>query len=47
MFSVVTDQLKALEEDVQKVRTHPLIPDTVHVGGFLYDVDTGLLDQKF
>ena len=29
----------------RKVRSHPLIPDTVAVGGFLYDVDTGLLDQ--
>lgn len=46
MFSVVTDQLAALEEDVHKVRSHPLIPDTVEVGGFVYDVDTGLLDQK-
>jgi carbonic anhydrase len=45
-FSVVEDQLAALEEDVQRVRTHPLIPHTVAVGGFLYDVDTGLLDQK-
>ena len=27
--------------------SHPLIPDTVPVGGFLYDVDTGLLDRKF
>ena len=24
-----------------------LIPDSVAVGGFVYDVDTGLLDQKF
>jgi len=32
---------------VQKVRTHPLIPESVAVGGFVYDVDTGLLDQKF
>jgi len=47
MFSVVTDQLAALEEDVQKVRSHPLVPDTVQVGGFVYDVDSGLLDQKF
>ena len=46
-FSVVEDQLAALEEDVQKVRTHPLIPNTVLVGGFIYDVDSGLLDQKF
>jgi len=46
-FHVVEDQLASLEEDVQKVRSHPLIPDSVLVGGFVYDVDTGLLDQKF
>jgi carbonic anhydrase len=46
LLSVVTDQLAALEEDVRRVRSHPLIPDSVQVGGFLYDVDTGLLDQK-
>jgi len=46
-FNVVEDQVAALEEDVHRVRTHPLIPDSVHIGGFLYDVDTGLLEQKF
>jgi carbonic anhydrase len=46
-FHVVTDQVAALGQDVQSVRTHPLIPDSVLVGGFVYDVDTGLLDQKF
>ena len=44
-FHVVDDQLKALAEDVQRVRSHPLVPDGVAVGGFLYDVDTGLLTQ--
>jgi len=44
-FGVVTDQKAALEEDIRKVRTHPLIPESVEVGGFMYDVDTGLLDQ--
>jgi carbonic anhydrase len=29
---------------VHKVVSHPLIPDTVKVGGFVYDVDTGLLE---
>ncbi len=43
-FHVVADQRHALEQDVRKVRTHPLIPDSVKVGGFVYDVDTGLLD---
>jgi carbonic anhydrase len=45
-FHVVEDQIAALQDDVQKVRSHPLIPESVLVGGFLYDVDTGLLDQK-
>ncbi len=44
-FGVVVDQHAALLDDVNAVRSHPLIPDTVAVGGFLYDVDTGLLDR--
>ena len=44
-FGVVTDQEAALADDVRLVRTHPLIPDSVEVGGFLYDVDTGLLEH--
>jgi carbonic anhydrase len=27
------------------VRSHPLIPDATLVGGFIYDVDTGLLRE--
>ncbi|MFC4784732.1 beta-class carbonic anhydrase [Nocardioides sp. MAHUQ-72] len=46
-FNVVEDQVAALEEDVQRVRSHPLIPESVLVGGFVYDVDSGLIDQKF
>lgn len=45
-FGVVADQEKALREDVEKVRSHPLIPATTKVGGFIYDVDTGLLEQR-
>ena len=40
-----TDQLDQLRQDVAKVRTHPLIGDRAKVGGFLYDVDTGLLTR--
>ena len=43
-FGVVPDQVAALREDLAKVHAHPLIPDTIQVGGFVYDVDTGLLD---
>ena len=45
-FHVIDDQLAALAEDVRKVLSHPLIPASVAVGGFLYDVDTGLLGQR-
>jgi carbonic anhydrase len=45
-FSMVTDQEAALRDDVHKVQAHPLIPDTVTVGGFVYDVDTGLLAHR-
>jgi carbonic anhydrase len=46
-FGVIDDPVAALQDDVQRVRSHPLIPGTVLVGGFMYDVDTGLLEQKF
>ena len=44
-FHVVEDQKRTLEMDVRKVRSHPLIPERVLVGGFIYDVDSGLLDR--
>jgi len=44
-FHVVSDQLAALADDVEQVRSHALIPERVKVGGFLYDVDTGLLTR--
>ncbi len=42
-FGVVADQEAALRDDVRSVRSHPLIPAGTEVGGFLYDVDSGLL----
>lgn len=43
-FHVIEDPIGQLRLDIQRVRSHPLIPSTVAVGGFIYDVDTGLLD---
>jgi carbonic anhydrase len=43
-LGMITDQRAALAEDVRRVKSHPLIPDSVVVGGFIYDVDTGLLE---
>jgi carbonic anhydrase len=45
-FGVVPDQEQALLDDVRSIRAHPLIPDTIAVGGFMYDVDTGLLAHR-
>ena len=45
-FHVVSDQVAALQEDVHRVTSHPLIGDRVAVAGFVYDVDTGLLERK-
>ena len=44
-FHVIEDQLAALRADVRTLSSHPLIPDRVAVGGFLYDVDSGLIDR--
>ena len=44
-LGVITDQKSTVKADVQKVRSHPLISGDVKVGGFLYDVETGLLNQ--
>ena len=45
-FGMVADQDAALADDVHQVRAHPLIGDRAAVAGFLYDVDTGLLEQR-
>ncbi len=45
-FGTIDDPFAALSKDLERIRSHPLIPETVAVGGFLYDVDTGLLTQK-
>ena len=44
-LGVIEDQEATLRADVKKVESHPLVPEEVLVGGFLYDVDTGLLNQ--
>lgn len=44
-WGVIDDQGAALRDDVARTRAHPLIPKHVPVGGFMYDVDTGLLAQ--
>jgi carbonic anhydrase len=40
-----TDQRARLIEDVDLLRTHPHVSERATVGGFLYDVDSGALQQ--
>ncbi len=42
-FRTVRDQVSALQTDVMRIRTYPLLAQGVTVGGAIYDVHTGLL----
>jgi len=42
-FLTIPDQAGAVIEDVQRVRNHPLVPKTIPVYGYLYDVKSGKL----
>ena len=44
-FGSNPDQLGQLRRDVDAVASHPLVKGQAEVGGFIYDVDTGLLNQ--
>jgi carbonic anhydrase len=40
-----TDDEKAVVEDVKRIRNHPLVPKSIPVYGYLYDVKTGKLKE--
>ena len=44
-FGASSDQRRTLQRDVDKLRHHPLVGDRAAIGGFYYDVDTGLLER--
>ena len=44
-FGASPDQMNRLKQYVSAVLAHPLIKNRAVVGGFMYDVDTGLLEQ--
>lgn len=43
-FHTVRNQMEALALDVQKIRSSPLLPASVTVGGAVYDVATGKIN---
>jgi carbonic anhydrase len=39
-FLTIADPLQALREDVEAVRSSPLLPGGIQAGGFVYDLDS-------
>ncbi|WP_342726500.1 carbonic anhydrase [Bradyrhizobium sp. B097] len=39
------DNAKSVLEDVQRIRSHPLVPKQIPIYGFIYDVKTGRLNE--
>lgn len=39
------DQRGRLQRDLEQLRQHPLVSRRASIGGFVYDVDSGLLEQ--
>jgi carbonic anhydrase len=39
------DNAKSVVEDVQRIRSHPLVSNQIPIYGFIYDVKTGRLDE--
>lgn len=41
----IADQEKAVVEDVQRIRRHPLVPKNITIYGYVYEVETGKLRE--
>jgi len=39
----VSDRAGAVVDDVRRVRAHPLVPKTIPIYGYIYDVKSGKL----
>ncbi len=37
----IDEQTKSVREDVERIRSHPLVPKSIPVYGYIYDVKTG------
>ena len=39
----ISDQVKSVTSDVRRIRNHPLVPGSIPIYGYIYDVKTGKL----
>ncbi len=44
-WHTIKDQAKSVEQDVRRIRAHPLVPKTIPIYGYIYDVQTGRLNE--
>jgi len=42
-FLTIKDQRQSIQDDVNRIRNHPLVPKSIPVHGYLYDVASGKL----
>jgi carbonic anhydrase len=42
-FLTIPDQKQAVVDDVERIRNHPLVPASIPIYGYVYDVKTGKL----
>jgi carbonic anhydrase len=41
----IRDQAQAVIDDVERIRNHPLVPPSIPIYGFIYDVASGKLKE--
>jgi carbonic anhydrase len=41
----ITDNAQSVVDDVTRIRNHPLVPSTIPIYGYIYDVATGRLNE--
>ncbi|MCY4389164.1 MAG: carbonic anhydrase [Desulfurellaceae bacterium] len=41
----ISDSTQSVVEDVTRIRNHPLVPGTIPIYGYIYDVKTGRLEE--
>ena len=44
-WHTIADMPKSVVEDVKRIRSHPLVPGSIPIFGFIYDVKTGKLNE--
>src|SRR3984893_5756681 len=44
-WHTISNLQQSVVDDVQRIRTHPLVPKSIPIYGYVYDVKTGRLDE--